>query len=137
VPLLEREDGVGIHWEERGEGPLVVLAPYAIFHPSVYDPVATDLATDHRVVRYDDRGTGESSRQGPYDMHTGAADLMEVIEAAGSPAVIVGLGDSCHRAVRACAERPDSSRRWWSRGACLPDGAHWRTPRRWRPPTRS
>ena len=107
MPRLEREDGVEIHWEERGEGPLVVLAPYAIFHPSVYDPVATELAADHRVVRYDDRGTGESSRQGPYDMDTGAADLMEVIEAAGEPAVIVGLGDSCHRAVRACAERPD------------------------------
>ena len=107
MPRLEREDGVEIHWEERGEGPLVVLSPYAIFHPSVYDPVATDLATDHRVLRYDDRGTGESSRQGPYDMDTGAADLMAVIEAAGEPAVIVGLGDSCHRAVRACAERPD------------------------------
>jgi pimeloyl-ACP methyl ester carboxylesterase len=107
VPRLEREDGVEIHWEERGEGPLVVLAPYAIFHPSVYDSVAAELATDHRVLRYDDRGTGESSRQGPYDMDTGTADLVEVIETAGEPAVIVGLGDSCHRAVRACAQRPD------------------------------
>jgi pimeloyl-ACP methyl ester carboxylesterase len=107
VPRIEREDGVEIHWEERGEGPLVVLAPYSIFHPSVYDPVATDLATDHRVVRYDDRGTGQSSRQGPYDMHTGTADLVAVIEAAGEPAVIVGLGDAPHRAVRAYEERPD------------------------------
>jgi pimeloyl-ACP methyl ester carboxylesterase len=107
VPRLERDDGVEIHWEERGEGPLVVLAPYSIFHPSVYDSVATDLATDHRVLRYDDRGTGESSRQGPYDMQTGAADLAAVIEAAGEPAVIVGLGDASNRAVRAYAERPD------------------------------
>jgi pimeloyl-ACP methyl ester carboxylesterase len=107
VPRLEREDGVEIHWEELGEGPLVVLTPYAIFHPSVYDAVAAELAEDHRVLRYDDRGTGESTRRGPYDMNTGAADLIEVIAAAGEPAVVVGLGDSCHRAVRACAARPE------------------------------
>src|SRR2546423_1735464 len=107
VPRLERDDGVEIHWEERGEGPLVVLAPYSIFHPSVYDSVATDLATDHRVLRYDDRGTGESSRQGPYDMQTGAADLAAGIAAAGEAAVIVGLGDASNRAVRAYAEAPD------------------------------
>jgi pimeloyl-ACP methyl ester carboxylesterase len=107
VAWLEREEGIEIHWDERGEGPLAVLAPYSIFHPSVYDPIAAELARDHRIVRYDDRGTGESSRHGPHDMNTGAADLAAVIEASGSPAVIVGLGDAANRAVRVCAERPD------------------------------
>ena len=120
MPLLEREDGVGIHWEERGEGPLVVLAPYAISSPlRLYDPVATELATDHRVVRYDDRGTGESTRQGPYDMDTGAADLMEVIEAAGKPAVIVGWETRATVPFAPAQSGPISSRRWWCRGdAC-------------------
>ena len=104
---LEREEGVRIHWDERGEGPLVVLAPYSIFHPSVYDPIAAELARDHRVVRYDDRGAGESSREGPYDMNTGSGDLAAVIEASGGAAVIVGLGDATNRAVRVCAERPE------------------------------
>jgi pimeloyl-ACP methyl ester carboxylesterase len=104
---LEREQGVGIHWEERGEGPLVVLVPYSIFHPSVYDPVGEELERDHRVVRYHDRGTGESSRTGPHDMDTGAGDLAAVIEASGSPAVIVGLGDAANRAVRVCAGQPE------------------------------
>jgi pimeloyl-ACP methyl ester carboxylesterase len=107
VARLEREEGIEIHWEECGEGPLVVLAPYTIFHPSVYDPIAAELAGDHRVVRYDDRGSGESSRKGPHDMDTGARDLAAVIEASGSPAVIVGLGDASNRAVRVCAERPE------------------------------
>ena len=35
------------------------------------------------VTVTDAGGTGESSRQGPYDMHTGAADLMEVFIALG------------------------------------------------------
>jgi pimeloyl-ACP methyl ester carboxylesterase len=107
VASLEREKGVRIHWEERGEGPLVVLAPYSTFHPSVYDPIAGELARDHRVVRYDDRGTGESTREGPHDMNTGSEDLAAVIETSGDATVIVGLADASHRAVRVCAEWPE------------------------------
>jgi pimeloyl-ACP methyl ester carboxylesterase len=107
VTWLEREERIRIHWDEQGEGPLVVLAPYSIFHPSVYDPIAAELARDHRIVRYHDRGTGESSRTGPHDMITGAGDLAAVIEASGSSAVILGLGDAANRAVRLCAERPE------------------------------
>ena len=62
--------GVMIHWDERGSGPLVLLAPYANSDPSVYDPLEAELVGDHRVMRYDDRGTGASDRAGPFDMET-------------------------------------------------------------------
>ncbi len=104
---LVRPDGVRIHWEERGSGPLVVLAPYANAEPSVYDPLEAELASDHRVVRYDDRGTGESDRTGPFDMETGAGDLEAVLEQAGGPGVVVALGDAVLRAARVAARRPD------------------------------
>jgi pimeloyl-ACP methyl ester carboxylesterase len=104
---VARPDGVGLRWEEHGEGPLVVLAPYWSMHPSVHEPIAEDLVTDHRVVRYDDRGTGESTRAGPYDLDTAAADLVAVIEAAGSPSVVVTTADGAHRGVRAAADRPE------------------------------
>jgi pimeloyl-ACP methyl ester carboxylesterase len=107
MPFIERPGGVQIHWEEAGSGPLVVLAPYCNSHPSVYDPLATELGGDHRIVRYDDRGTGESDRTGPHDMETGAADLEAVIEEAGGPAVVVALADTTHRAARVAARRPD------------------------------
>lgn len=107
MPFIERPDGVKIHWEESGSGPLVVLALYVNSHPSTYDPLAAELGGDHRVVRYDDRGTGASDRTGPYDMETGAADLEAVIEEAGGPAVVVTLADTTHRAVRVAARRPD------------------------------
>jgi pimeloyl-ACP methyl ester carboxylesterase len=107
VPRLERDDGIEIHWEERGEGPLVVVVSYWSMHPSVFGPLTGELSRDHRVVRYDDRGTGESTHAGPYDLDTGAADLEAVIEAAGAPAVLVGTADGPHRAVRAAANRPD------------------------------
>jgi len=109
MPLLARDDGIEIFWEERGSdsGPLVVVAPYCISHPSVFDPLEAELASDHRIVRYDDRGSGASTHQGPYDMETGAADLEAVLEAAGGAAVVVALADCVNRAVRVTASRPD------------------------------
>jgi pimeloyl-ACP methyl ester carboxylesterase len=107
MPHLARPDGVKIHWEERGSGPLVVLAPYANGHPAVYDPLEAELTVDHRVVRYDDRGTGESDRTGPFDMETGADDLEAVLEEARGPAVVITLGDAVNRAARVTARRPD------------------------------
>ena len=101
MPLLTREDGIEIFWEERGSdsGPSVILAPYCISHPSVFDPLEAELATNHRIVRYDDRGSGASTHRGPYDMETGAADLEAVLEAAGGAAVVVALADCVNRAV--------------------------------------
>jgi pimeloyl-ACP methyl ester carboxylesterase len=107
MPYLARPDGVKIHWEERGSGPPVVLAPYANGNPAVYDPLEAELAVDHRVVRYDDRGTGASDRSGPFDMDTGADDLEAVLEEVGGPAVVITLGDAVHRAARVTARRPD------------------------------
>jgi pimeloyl-ACP methyl ester carboxylesterase len=107
MPYVERPGGVKIHWQQRGSGPLIVLAPYASSHPSVYDPLEADLLADHRVARYDDRGTGASDRIGPYDIETGADDLEAVIEEAGGPAVVIGLADATHRGARVAARRPD------------------------------
>jgi pimeloyl-ACP methyl ester carboxylesterase len=107
MPHLERPGGVKIHWEQRGSGPLVVLAPYANAHPSVYDPLEAELLADHRIARYDDRGSGASDRTGPYDMETGADDLEALIEEADGPAVVITLADAVHRAVRVTARRPD------------------------------
>jgi pimeloyl-ACP methyl ester carboxylesterase len=109
MPLLRRDDEIEIFWEERGSdsGPLVILAPYCISHPSVFDPLEAELAPDHRIVRYDDRGSGASTHRGPYDMETGAGDLEAVIEAAGGSAVVVALADASNRAVRVGANRTD------------------------------
>jgi pimeloyl-ACP methyl ester carboxylesterase len=107
MPHLVRPDGVKIQWEERGSGPLVVLAPYANADPAVYDPLEAELVRDHRVVRYDDRGTGASDRSGPFDMETGADDMEAVLEETGGPGVVIALGDAVLRAARVGARRPD------------------------------
>ena len=107
MPRLSRPDGVEIHWEQRGEGPTVVIAPHAWALPELFDPLTRELEPEHRVIRYDARGTGESSRRGPHDMNTGAADLLAVIEETGGPAIVAGMADAANRAARAAFERPD------------------------------
>jgi pimeloyl-ACP methyl ester carboxylesterase len=108
MPRIKRPGGIEIHWEERGHGPPVVLVSYWNIVPRAVDPITDELSGDHRVIRYDDRGAGESTRLGPYDLDTAAADLQAVIEeVSDQPAVLLGTGDGPHRAVRVGAQRPD------------------------------
>jgi pimeloyl-ACP methyl ester carboxylesterase len=106
MPKLAREDGVEIAWEQRGEGPAVVLVPHVNAHPSVFEPIIAELERDHRVITYDARGYGRSTRRGPHDMETGAADLAAVAAEAGGAAIALTLADACSRAVRVAAEDP-------------------------------
>jgi pimeloyl-ACP methyl ester carboxylesterase len=105
MPRLQRPGGVELHWEARGSGPLVVLPAHWAGHPRLMEPLRQELAGDHRVVLYHPRGTGDSTRRGPYDLATDAADLVAVAEAAGGGAVVVGNADAANRAIHA-ADRP-------------------------------
>jgi pimeloyl-ACP methyl ester carboxylesterase len=107
MPAVQAQDGAQIHWEERGAGPLVVISNQFFSESWVFEGLISLLAEDHRVVTYDPRGTGRSARQGPYEIQVDAQDLIALIEAAGPPAVVIGMGDGSNRAVHAAAARPD------------------------------
>ncbi len=126
MPSLSRPDGAEIHYEIVGEGPLVALATYWSWSPGVYDELLADLAHDHRVMTYHLRGTGDSSRRGPYDIETDIGDLEGLIAAAGGPAVTISLADSNHRAVKLAARRPDLASEVACIGPPLPQ-AEWGT----------
>jgi pimeloyl-ACP methyl ester carboxylesterase len=105
---LERPDGVQVHWEERGSGPLVLIVHQILWsHPGVYEELIGELARDQRVVTYDARGCGSSTRKRPYDADTDAGDLLAVAEAAGGRAVALAVGYGFNIAVRVAAARPD------------------------------
>ncbi len=104
---LKLDDGATLNVVKRGDGPLVALASYWSMHPSIFEPITAELEPDHTVIRYDDRGAGESTPSGPFDLETASADLAAVIEAAGGGAVIVAIADGCNRAVRVAAEWPE------------------------------
>jgi pimeloyl-ACP methyl ester carboxylesterase len=105
---LERPDGVEIHYDVAGDdGPAVVLAAYWTWNPGVYAELLADLARDHRVHTYHLRGTGSSTRSGPYDKDIDCGDLEAVLEAAGGNALVFSTADGSNRAVRVGARRPD------------------------------
>jgi pimeloyl-ACP methyl ester carboxylesterase len=107
VPELERPDGTRIHWEETGSGPGVLIVRIAYGAPDSIRALADDLAADHRVVIPDLRGTGGSSRRGPYEFDTDVADFAAVLERSGPVQVAIGLGDGTLRSVELAALRPD------------------------------
>ena len=107
MPELDRPDGVAIHYEMRGEGPVLALAPHWSMGPDVFAGLVTELAQDHRVVTYDLRGTGRSTRRGPYDTETDVADLEALLEETGGAVGVVGLGDAVNRIAKLAARRRD------------------------------
>lgn len=107
MPLVEREDGATLSWQEEGEGPGLLVMHSYIQHPRVWEGLFDELRHGHRTIRYDARGAGASTRQGPYDMATDVADLIAVAEAAAPLTAVIANGDATNRAVHAAAQRPD------------------------------
>jgi len=107
VPRLRRPDGAELHWEEHGEGPLVVFCHPCFSLPSAFRGLTDELAKDHRTVVYDPRGTGASSPDGPWDIPTDAQDLTALLEELGEQAMLVAFADGLHRSVQVGAARPD------------------------------
>jgi pimeloyl-ACP methyl ester carboxylesterase len=108
MPRLRRPDGAEIEWRVEGtDGPLVAMAVMVLHPPAACRGIVADLAADHRVLTYDLRGTGGSSRSGPYDLQTDVADLAAVVGEAGGDALAIALGDGARRAIRAAAEWPE------------------------------
>ncbi|WP_419995648.1 alpha/beta fold hydrolase [Streptomyces boninensis] len=91
-------DGARINIEVHGpqDAPIVVLAHGWTCSTAFWAPVIRDLAADHRVIAYDQRGHGRSpaaSSPGGYSTTALADDLGAVLDAAldpGERAVIVG-----------------------------------------------
>jgi pimeloyl-ACP methyl ester carboxylesterase len=107
MPTVTRPDDVEIRWEVNGEGPLALVTTQVFANPEAVPGLLEELITDHRVLTYDPRGTGSSTPSGPYDLVTDAGDLGALIEAAGEPAAIIGLGNVGESAVLLAADRPD------------------------------
>jgi pimeloyl-ACP methyl ester carboxylesterase len=107
MPLVSRPDGVELAWFERGEGPSILFATNFWAYRELFEDVFAELAADHRVVTFDPRGTGESTRQGPYDLETDMADLVAIAEEAGPFAIGLAMGDASPRIVLLADRHPE------------------------------
>lgn len=107
MPSAQVSEGVELQWEARGEGPMIVLVDQCWGYPEVWEGLLADLATDHRVVVYGRRGTGASTRRGPYELDTDTTDLVALLEQLGGADALLAAGDGCIVAVRAAAAHPE------------------------------
>ncbi|WP_327588356.1 alpha/beta hydrolase [Nonomuraea sp. NBC_00507] len=60
-----RVNGATLHYEVRGEGPLLLLIPGGAGDAASFDGVAGDLAAEYTVVTYDPRGMSRSPLDDP------------------------------------------------------------------------
>lgn len=75
--------GVGITWEERGEGDPLLLVMGHRFSSRMWHWTLPALAEHRRVITFDNRGTGGSDApRGPYTMQQLADDALAVLDAA-------------------------------------------------------
>ena len=77
---------------EQGEGPLVILVAGGFMDMDQWAPVADSLSDSFRVVRYDQRGIGESDQPTEgYTVDQFAKDAVNLIHTLDSgPAVLIG-----------------------------------------------
>jgi pimeloyl-ACP methyl ester carboxylesterase len=59
--------GAKLHYQVRGEGPVLLIIPGGPADGSMFGPLAEELAAGYRVVTYDPRGISESTRDNPDD----------------------------------------------------------------------
>lgn len=111
----------------EGQGPPLLLTPGGPGCCDYLDPVAGLLSGDMRVTRWEPRGCGESSPDGPHDVATTVADMDAIREALGHETWFVG-GHS-HGAFYALAyamAHPDQVRGvLYLAGAGLQRDRHW------------
>ena len=91
MPVATTNDGVEIGWESVGEGLPLVLIHGVTQTRRFWDPIATALGKQFRVLRLDLRGHGESGRATDYSYRAMTQDVAAVVDAAGvSEPVVVG-----------------------------------------------
>jgi len=74
-------NGTNIHYEMRGEGTAVVLIHAGIVNLNMWEPQMVPFAQQHRVLRYDLRGWGETVRPDVDFSHHG--DLHDLLQKVG------------------------------------------------------
>jgi pimeloyl-ACP methyl ester carboxylesterase len=107
--LVELDDGARIHAEDQGSGPVVTLLHPGLWDLRTWDPQVEPLQdAGFRVVRYDQRGYGRSSRPEPGAAYSHVGDLAAVLEALGvESTALVGCSMGGALAIDAALTFPD------------------------------
>ena len=80
-----RNGAARLHWEEHGSGSPVLLVMGHSYSSTMWYPVLDALSAHHRLITFDNRGTGQSSPVRRISVEEMAADAFAVLDAAGAP----------------------------------------------------
>ena len=99
-------NGASLFYEIIGAGPTIVLiSGGGLLDHRLWNPQTAGFADGHRVVRYDIRGIGRSTRpDAPFSHSDDLAQLLAALEAA--PADIVGLSFGAAIAIDLALDHP-------------------------------
>jgi pimeloyl-ACP methyl ester carboxylesterase len=102
--------GATIYYEERGQGPLLIIIPGGPQDAGVFDEIAGRLADRYRVVTFDPRGNSRSPFDGevqPLDVDVQADDVAALIkELGGGPAQVFGTSGGAQIGLNLAARHP-------------------------------
>jgi pimeloyl-ACP methyl ester carboxylesterase/predicted glycosyltransferase len=113
---LDRGGGVSIAWDSQGDGtpPILLLPTWSIAPARVWKLQVPYLALHHRVITFDGRGSGASSRPARAEDYADGRfvdDALAVLDAAGvDGALVVGLSKGASWGVQLAARHPDRVR---------------------------
>jgi pimeloyl-ACP methyl ester carboxylesterase len=103
--MLDVEDG-RLYYEVKGRGPTVVLIHGGFGDDRMWNEQWDALARDYRVVRYDHRGFGRSSR--PDKAYSAVADLVRLLDELGAKtASLVGNSMGGTMAINFVLQHPE------------------------------
>ena len=82
MPFTEN-GGVRLHWEEQGQGTPLLLVMGHRYSAALWYPLIPALAAKHRVIWFDNQGTGQSGASRNLTVPQMARDALAVMDAAG------------------------------------------------------
>src|SRR5690606_30071136 len=102
-------NGARLYYEDMGSGEAVVFVHAGIADNRMWDDQFALFAESHRVIRYDQRGFGQSpAPKGPFSYH---ADLHGVMQALGvERAALIGCSMGGMAVVDFALEHPEMTR---------------------------
>ncbi|MFJ5846766.1 alpha/beta fold hydrolase [Streptomyces sp. NPDC092903] len=106
-----RVDGATLHYEVRGNGPLLLLIPGGTGGAASFDPVADKLAAEYTVATYDPRGMSRSTLDDPgagqrVAEHADDAFRLLRLLSPGEPARVFGSSSGAIAAVHLLTAHP-------------------------------
>jgi len=104
-------DGARLFWEERGDGSPLLLVMGHSYSSAMWYPAVDVLARQHRVITFDNRGTGKSSAMRKISVADMARDAFAVMDAAGvTSAHLYGVSMGGGIVLEMARQRPDRAR---------------------------